>query len=184
MARGQGETSTSQAGHRKGLGRDQPSVSSLLSSMSMEELRSFCRIPDNISLEVSDDLTVLMIGETNRSVYFTWEQFEAGLRFLVSSLVKQFLNVSRAPLTLIHPNVSQFLMGCSVLNLLFRLDISLMEICFTYTLKLGTRGRLLMFAHNTEAKGVVLVRGPWYETPSSVGLPFNVNQSLELLGFF
>ena len=71
MARGQGETSTSQAERRKGLGRDQPSVSSLVSSMSMEELRSFCRIPDSISFEVSDDPAVSTIGEANSVVYFT-----------------------------------------------------------------------------------------------------------------
>ena len=27
----------------------------------------------------------------------------------------------------------------------------------------------------TEAKGVVLIRGPWYETPGSLGLSFDVN---------
>ena len=73
-----------------------------------------------------------------------------------------------------------------------------MEICFAYTLKLGTRGRLSMSAYNpklqfviglpdspkTEAKGVVLVKGPWYEKPDSVGLSFNVNQSLVFLGLF
>ena len=70
------------------------------------------------------------------------------------------------------------LMGCSVLNFLYQLDISLVEICFIYTLKLGTRGRLSMSTHSPrlqfvtglpdsskmEAKGVVLVRGPLYET--------------------
>ena len=64
-----------------------------------------------------------------------------------------------------------------------------MEICFIYTLKLGTGGRFSMSAHNlrlqffiglpdspkTEAKGVVLVRGPWCETPGSLGLPFDAN---------
>ena len=89
-------------------------------------------------------------------------------------------------------------MGCNVLNLMYQLNISLLEICFAYTLKLETRGRLSMFAHNsklqfvtgllyspkTEAKGVVLVKGPWYETPGSVELPFNVNQSLVLPGLF
>ena len=118
--------------------------------------------------------------------------FTAGLRFPVSSLVKQFQHDSRAPLVLIHPNVIRILMASSVLNLLYRLDISLVEICFVYTLKLGTRSRLSMSAYNpklqfvtglpdslkTEAKGVILVRGPWYETPGSVGLPFNMNQSL------
>ena len=38
--------------------------------MSMEELRSFCRIPDSISLEVSDDPVVSTIGEADNAVYF------------------------------------------------------------------------------------------------------------------
>ena len=29
----------------------------------------------------------------------------------------------------------------------------------------------------TEAKGVILVRGPWDETPSSPDLPFYINRS-------
>ena len=80
-------------------------------------------------------------------------------------------------------------MGCNVLNFLYQLDISLVEICFIYTLKLGIGGRLSMSAHSpqlqvitklldslkTEAKGVVLVKGSWYETPGSPGIPFNPN---------
>ena len=87
-------------------------------------------------------------------------------------------------------------MGFTVLNFLYELDISLVEICFIYILKLGTGGRLSMSAHSpwlqcvtgfpdspkTEAKGVVLVRGPWFKTPSSLGLPFDVNQSLVFQG--
>ena len=87
-------------------------------------------------------------------------------------------------------------MGYSVLNFLYQLDILLVEICFVYTLKLGTRGRLSISAHSprpqfvtelpdspkTEAKGVVLVRVRWYETPGSLGLPFDVNQSLTFQG--
>ena len=42
MARGQEETSTSQARRRRGLSRDTPSASSLISSLSIEELRSYC----------------------------------------------------------------------------------------------------------------------------------------------
>ena len=99
---------------------------------------------------------------------------------------------------IIHPNVIQISMGCSVLNLLYWLDISLVEICFVYMLKIRTGGRLSMSAHNpklqfvtglpdspkTEANGVFLDRGPWYETLGSIGLPFNVNQSLVFLGLF
>ena len=80
-------------------------------------------------------------------------------------------------------------MGYSVLNFLYQLDISLVEICLVYTLKLGTRDRLSMLAQSPriqfvtglpdspkmEVKGVILVRGSWYETPDSQGLPFDVN---------
>ena len=88
-------------------------------------------------------------------------------------------------------------MGCSVLNFLYQLDISLVEICFIYKLKLGIGGRLSMSANipwlqlvtelpdspKTEMKGVVLFRGPWYETPDSLGLSFYVNQSLTFPGW-
>ena len=67
-----------------------------------------------------------------------------------------------------------------------------MEICFIYTLKLRVGGWLSMSTHSprlqfvtglldspkTTAKGVVLVKGPWYETLGSLGLPFYLNQSL------
>ena len=65
----------------------------------------------------------------------------------------------------------------------------MVEICFIYTLKLGIGGRLSMSAHSphlqfltglsdspkNKAKGVVLVKGSWYETSGSPGLPFDMN---------
>ena len=111
-----------------------------MASMFVEELRSFCRVPDGISLELSDEPTSSIVRQANNVVYFTQEQFAAGLRFPVFSLVKQFLHVTRAPPMLIHPNVFRILMGCSVLNFLYQLDISLVEICFIYMLKLGIGG--------------------------------------------
>ena len=36
----------------------------------------------------------------------------------------------------------------------------------------------------TEAKGVILVRGPWYETRGSPDLPFVLNRSMSFLGVF
>ena len=73
-------------------------------------------------------------------------------------------------------------MGCSVLNFLYQLDISLVEIFFIYTLKLGIGGRLSISTHDpqlqfvtrlpdspkAEMKGVVLVKGPWFETSVSL----------------
>ena len=34
----------------------------------------------------------------------------------------------------------------------------------------------------TQAKRVVLVKGPWYETPGSLELPFDLNQALTFPG--
>ena len=88
------------------------------------------------------------IGGADNVVYFTREQFSAGLRFPIPSLVKQFIHFTRAPPMLIHLNVFWILMGCSVLNLLYQLDISLVEICLIYTLKLRVGGRFSMLGHS------------------------------------
>ena len=88
MMRGQEETSTSQVGCKKGSSRESPIASSLVASMSMEELRSFYQVPNNISLELLDGPTCATVGQADNAVYFTWEQFAAGLLFPVSSLVK------------------------------------------------------------------------------------------------
>ena len=80
MMRGQEETSTRQVRHKKG--------SSLRSFMFMEELRSFYRVPDGISLELLDESTSSTVGQADNAVFFTRKQFTAGIRFPVSSLVK------------------------------------------------------------------------------------------------
>ena len=146
MARGQEGTSTSQVGRRRGPSRDTPSASSLISSLSMEELRSYCRIPDRIDFELSDGSAESTINEEYNAMYFNREHLAAGFRFPIYSLVKKFLHFSRVPPPLIHPNVIQILTGCSVLNLFYQLDISLVEVCFIYSLKLGHGGRLSMSA--------------------------------------
>ena len=119
MMRGQDETSTSHVGRKKGSIREFPTVSNLVSSMSMEELRFFSQVPDSISLELSDGSTFSIVGQADNAVYFTQEQFIAGLRFHVSLLVKKFLHVTRAPPSLVPSNVFWTLMGCSVLNFLY-----------------------------------------------------------------
>ena len=71
MARGQEETSTSQVGRRRGPGRDTPSVSNIISSLSKEKLRSYCQIPDNI--DKGDGPAESTINEGDGAVYFTRE---------------------------------------------------------------------------------------------------------------
>ena len=60
-----------------------------------------------------------------------------------------------------------------------------------YFLSIGPGGRMSMSvlsprlkivnglsdSPKTEAKGALLVRGPWDETPGSPGLPFDINRS-------
>ena len=135
MARGQEETSTSQVG-RRGPGRDMPSTSSIISSLSMEELRSYFQIPDNIDIELLDSLAEPTISAEDGAVYFTREQLTVGLSFSISSMVKQFLHFSGEPPSFIHPNTIQILVGCNARNLLYQLDILLVEVFFIYTLKL------------------------------------------------
>ena len=90
----------------------------------------------------------------------------------------------------------RILIGSCVLNHLYHLDLSLVEIFIIYFLSIGSGGRMSMSvlsprfqivnglpdSPKTEAKGVLLVRGPWDETPVPPGLPFNINRSQSFPG--
>ena len=84
MARDHEEVSTSQAGRRRGTLRETPTASSLVATMSAEELRLYSQIPVEIILETSDGAATTTVGEANNVIYFTWEQFAAGLRLVPS----------------------------------------------------------------------------------------------------
>ena len=112
----------------------------------MEELKAYYEIPDNIDVMLSDGPTRNTIGGDNNAMFFTLEQLPVGLRFLVPAMVKQFLHFTRAPPALVHPNVIRILTGCCVLNLLYQLDHSLVEVCFAYTLRMAQGGRMSMSA--------------------------------------
>ena len=194
MARGQEETSTS--GRPEGRLRATPSASRIISSLTMEELMAYCEVPDNIDLWLMEKTDESTLGGEHNGVFFTGEHLAAGLRFPVPTLVKQFLHFTLAPPALIHPNVIRILIGCYVLNHLYHLDLSLVELCIIYFLKLGQGGWMSMSVMNprlqvvnglpdspkTKAKGVLLVRGPWDESSGSPGLPFNINRSQSFPG--
>ena len=129
-------------------------VSSIVVAMSIEDLRSLRQVPTTIRLEASNSATTLMMGAADNTIYFTQERFAIGLCLPIPSLVKQFLHFIREPPALVHPNVFRILMGCSVLNFLYQLDISLVEICFIHTLKLGIEGRLSMSTHSSRLQFV------------------------------
>ena len=162
----------------------------------MEELRTYCEVSDDIDLKLMDKPDESTLGGEHNAVFFTREQLAAGLCFLVPALVKQFLHFTRAPPTLVHPNIIQILTECSVLNFLYKLDLSLVEICFAYSLTLRREDwmsmsildSLLQFVNGlpdspkTEVNGVILVRGPWDETSGSPGLTFDINRSQSFPG--
>ena len=189
MTRGEEGTSTSQACRRRGPVRGTRSTSHIVSSLMVEELRSYCEVPENIDLKLMDELDESTLGGEHNAMFFTREQLATGLRFPMPTLVKQFLHFTRAPTALVHPNVIRILIGCSVLNFLYQLDLSLVEICFA-SLILQRGGRLsfsildsrlqfmngLLDSPKTKAKEVILVRGPWDETPGSPDLPFYINR--------
>ena len=75
----------------------------------MEELRTYCEILDDIDVMLSDGPAQNTVGGEDNVVFFTQEQLAAWLRFLASSLVKQFLHFTRVPLALVHPNVVRML---------------------------------------------------------------------------
>ena len=109
MARGQEETSTSGL---PGWGtRATPSASSIISSLTMEELMRYCEVPDNINFQLVDRPDESTLSGEHNSVFFTREHLATGLRFPVPTIVKQFLHFTRAPPALIHPNVIRILIG-------------------------------------------------------------------------
>ncbi|KAL6314838.1 hypothetical protein AAG906_029053 [Vitis piasezkii] len=75
----------------------------------------------------------------HNAIFFSKEQFNAGLRFPLLFLFKQFLHYTQIPPAYIHPNIVRVLMGCNILNMLFHLDLSLLEVLFVYTIKKGKK---------------------------------------------
>ena len=142
MMRGEEGASTSQASRRRGPVRGTRSTSHIVSSLTMEELSSYCEIPEDIDLKLMDEPDESTLCGEHNAVFFTREQLAVGLRFIVPALVKQFFHFTRALSALVHPNVICILIGCSVLNFLYQLDLSLVEICFAYSLILRRGGRL------------------------------------------
>ncbi|RVW60679.1 hypothetical protein CK203_048884 [Vitis vinifera] len=131
-----------------------------------------------------------------RAITFSKEQFNAGLRFPLPALFKEFLHFSKIPPAFIHPNIVRVLMGCSIINMLFNLDLTLLEVLFVYSLKKGKNDIFSMSAHlpslqlvtelpdstKEGAKGHVVVRGACAGFLERPGRPFCPNYSMEIPG--
>ena len=162
------------SGRPGGRPRAKPSASNVIASLTMEELKVYCEVPENIDLRLMERADDFTSGGEHNGVFFTRENLAAGLRFPIPAIVKQFLNFTRAPSALIHPNVIRILIGSCALNHLYQLDLTLVELFIIYFLNVGSGGRMFMLvlsprlqivnglpdSPKTEVKGVLLVRGP------------------------
>ena len=173
-----------------------PSTRNIIVSMTMEELKIYCEVPNDIDLWLMERTDESTLGGEHNGVFFTRENLAARLRFPIPAIVNQFLHFTRAPPAQIHPNVIRILIITCVLNHLYQLDLTLVELFIIYFLNVGLGGRMSMSVLNprlqivnglpdspkTEAKGALLVTGPWDETLGSPRLPFNVNRSQSFPG--
>ena len=135
MVRGWEEISTS--GRPGGRPRANPSASNIIASMMMQELKVYCEVLDNIDLRLMERADEFTLSGEHNGVFFTREHLAVGLRFPVQAIVKQFLHFTQVSSALIHPNVIRILIGCCVLNHLYQLDLTLMELFIIYLLSIG-----------------------------------------------
>ena len=75
--RGREETSTS--GRPGGRPRARPSASNVIASLTMEDLKMYCEVPDNIDLRLMDRADDSTLGGEHIVVFFTHEHLAAGL---------------------------------------------------------------------------------------------------------
>ena len=109
-------------------------------SLDKLNVREFCErfcIPNGVFVELTDGEAVSTKKSEDNVIFFTNEQFNAGLRFPLPSLVKEFLHFTQIPPAYIYPNMVRVLMRCSILSMLFNLDLSLLEVFFIYSIKKG-----------------------------------------------
>ena len=65
-----------------------PSASNIIASMTMEELKVYCEVPDNVDLRLMERTDESTLGGEHNSVFFTREHLAAGLRFPIPAIVK------------------------------------------------------------------------------------------------
>ena len=158
----------------------------------------FC-IPNSVAIELLNGRVLVPTDKSEeRTIIFSKEQFNAGLRFPLPALFKEFLHFTQIPPVFIHPNIVWVLMGCSILNMLYDLDLTLLEVFFVYSLKKVKNDIFSMSAHLpslqlvTElpdsikggATGHVVVRGAWAGLLEHPARPFSPNYSLVVPGRF
>ena len=165
--------------------------------LSVQEFRERLRIPHDVLIDLVNEEVAMPTEKGGENVIlFTKEQFNAGLQFPLPALFKEFLHFSQIPPIFIHPNLVRVLMGCSIINMLYSLDLTLLEVFFVYSLKKAKNDIFSLSAHlpslqmvtelldSTKggARGLVAVRGGWAGLPQHPSRPFSPNYTLKIPG--
>ncbi|RVW28615.1 hypothetical protein CK203_100882 [Vitis vinifera] len=111
---------------REGVGQTNEEKSIKL--LTAWEFRDRFRIPFGITIRSMESGPVSIKEESFNAIIFTKEQFNAKLHFPLPSLFKQFIHFTKIPSAFLHSNVVRILMGFSLLNMLYHLNLSLLEI--------------------------------------------------------
>ena len=160
-----------------------------------DEFKRDFNILDNVDIQLLRSSTLLP-NDTHKkhSMCFTREQFYVGLHLPLPSLVREFLHYTQIPSWFVHPNSIRILMGYSVLNQLFNLELSLLEILFIYTIKLNRWEKFLFSACKRQLQLItnlldlgkswvirhMIVYGEWeFSTPNPCG-SYPLNHTLKL----
>lgn len=128
-------------------------LTELLSEREFQE--HFC-FPNSVTILLVDGDPPTTEKQFNNVIYFNKEQFNVELCFPLPSLFKQFLHFTKIPSVFLHLNAVRLLMGYSILDMLFHLDLSLLEVLFVYTIKMSQNG---IFSLSTHIPSLQLVIG-------------------------
>eukprot|EP00261_Vitis_vinifera_P033143 XP_019074386.1 PREDICTED: uncharacterized protein LOC104878818 [Vitis vinifera] len=168
-----------------------------IDKLNAKEFRERFLIPHDVLIDLVNEEAAMPTEKGGKNaILFTKEQFNAGLRFPLPALFKEFLHFSQIPPIFIHPNLVQVLMGCSIINMLYSLDLTLLEVFFVYSLKKAKNDIFSVSAHlpslqmvtelpdSTKggAKGLVAVWGGWAGLSQHPSRPFSPNYTLKIPG--
>lgn len=133
-----GVASTSAAGKGKKGGQPREGIGRTNSEKPTELLieREFSEcfyIPNGLAIRLMDGGPMPTEKELFNVIVFSKEQFNVRFHKPLPSLFRQFLHFMKIPPFFLHPNTVRVLMGCSILDILFRLDLSLLKVFFIYT---------------------------------------------------
>ena len=98
-----------------------------------QEFSERFRIPNGLAIRLMDGSPMPAKKEPFNVIVFSKEQFNVRLRKPLSSFFRQFLHFTKISPFFFHLNAIKVLIACSILDILFRLDLSLLEVLFIYT---------------------------------------------------